>query len=905
MSFDMDQLEYIIYGARTPDEPESILATTPGITADVAQLVNSLVTLDPLPADTQAKTQAVGMFNGSDGQFILGIGIYQDADPQQPLFYYVLLPPDVLQLVAGNITALLEIIGEGITIPAEDTPLEPLRMPPTPTWTSDKRMVLFSKLINDYNDGDVDRVFKLLAALLDERSLLIRGFSADVQDRLHFVQGLMMLLPSPARTEVTFATNVTTVANAQGMIVFSDDDAETERLTDESLNNLELPPYVGRLAALWDGNLQTFVGQLRTMELIAVHLMNDKSLMEGLGAVAERLRLDAIVTLGEDIPADVLKSVFTNALPQVGPLLEQYTLQLLRLAVEERDPEAVSILNAAMQRDENVNDLVNSEMERLLGDEPDAVYFFIRTILTDGFDERWLSLLHASATVSMSIVLQQQGDAETVMTWLKLIANEPATYQLNVTLRDGIRAAKELAHTDGELGRRLLSFTARRVPDLLMLLLQDEVLLTHMEAPVGLALRDYEAQAVEDTVDTGHELALIVLSRALVDAPEDAPAAAVFTPENIDFVWQLYASDQSFDDLPDAMQPSVILEGVIDGGQAWLAVDAMETLLKQALVAGDSAMMLRICTHLIPPANLFELVVDSMQASAISSESIVMMTRTLIDNDVMTPQQVVDVYLRVAGARGWDSEATLALVEQIGRMFQQNATLNAPFDALQHMIDLASSAQIEPTARAIMRRMLGHIEALEDEAQQIAQMRKLYQNLAWTTTTRNQMVGWWRNFARTQPLTRLQQLAKRLEAVKALDWAHNIAQTAIAVRKMMGKRTLEDFADGVSVAYSILQSLADSFDAGRRNLDQATFRAELNARDAELTPDERSVLAKNLRELADLITDMADRRSKATLIRREEEIERQLLAGSQEPQSAIDTMRWLSGYLSGMQDGRD
>jgi TPR repeat protein len=121
---------------------------------------------------------------------------------------------------------------------------------------------------------------------------------------------------------------------------------------------------------------------------------------------------------------------------------------------------------------------------------------------------------------------------------------------------------------------------------------------------------------------------------------------------------------------------------------------------------------------------------------------------------------------------------------------------------------------------------------------------------------------------------------------------------------MFGKRSLEDFADAVNTAHSILQAIVDSFNADPRgfDFDGATFRAELDARRDELTPDERRVLAKNLKELAALVGQMADHRSRASLTRREGDIERGLFSGEQDPASAIDALKWLSGYWDSQRD---
>jgi hypothetical protein len=47
---------------------------------------------------------------------------------------------------------------------------------------------------------------------------------------------------------------------------------------------------------------------------------------------------------------------------------------------------------------------------------------------------------------------------------------------------------------------------------------------------------------------------------------------------------------------------------------------------------------------------------------------------------------------------------------------------------------------------------------------------------------------------------------------------------------------------------------------------------------------------------------MADNRSKASLIRRGDDVDRQLMSGEQQPHSAVDALKWLAGYLGGTQD---
>ncbi|HRF93646.1 MAG TPA: hypothetical protein PLZ51_00560, partial [Aggregatilineales bacterium] len=157
-----------------------------------------------------------------------------------------------------------------------------------------------------------------------------------------------------------------------------------------------------------------------------------------------------------------------------------------------------------------------------------------------------------------------------------------------------------------------------------------------------------------------------------------------------------------------------------------------------------------------------------------------------------------------------------------------------------------------------------------------------------------------------RPLTRLQVIDKSFDGKRTLEPLRAVVQTTISLRKFLGKRTLTEIATSLNTAFTLLQILSDSFDPLNNkpiHFDTTTFQMEMSQRAEELTPRERSVFAKDLRELADLVTQMADYRSKSTLIRREDDIERQLMNGEQDPQSAVDAMRWLSGFLGRLQGG--
>ena len=64
---------------------------------------------------------------------------------------------------------------------------------------------------------------------------------------------------------------------------------------------------------------------------------------------------------------------------------------------------------------------------------------------------------------------------------------------------------------------------------------------------------------------------------------------------------------------------------------------------------------------------------------------------------------------------------------------------------------------------------------------------------------------------------------------------------------MLGKRAWPDFARDINTAFAVLEDLAESFEPSPRrsfSLDQDTIRAELDARESDLTDQERRILTK-------------------------------------------------------------
>ena len=912
-------LDYIVYIQPTQaDIPDTldIQAMSGKLTVEDANLWRSLVSLTPLNGDTPSTQEMVGLFKGLSDDFILArTRTVPDAEIKS-VHQYISVPRMVLQAMTGNLRLLLELTERPLNNLDAQTngkgKLPSIEIPQSPTWTSKRRHQLLEWLLKSYA---MPALLYMLDCALSPQRLTIQHAPPVLSQRLDLVEGLMILLPASTRPDLTFTTNTPTPKISKARIAFAETSEASNRHTVD-VTTLDddgytfTSPYVQMLANAWHDDINTFMVDLRAIDLIPGQMLANLPLLEGLNTVAARHQLNQDIIAEVDVPIEIIIDALAGDYPPLGEIQTQYIQRVLTHALDEREPDAVGLIATYMAQNQTVETFVHNELRKLIDGSPDDVYFFARLRLNEGMDENLLPILHEAAEQALEVALSD-GESKTLMTWLNLIAREPADYQLMDVLKQGIATAQERAHDNPQMGANLILFAAKRMPDHIDHLLADEQLFNTMGDPVGPALRDYDPEAVDATLELGREIALILLSRAAQVAENTPAAAAVFDPEAVDYLWAYYIKGK-FGNLPVTYQPDYVLNMVIEAADDWLPEAAIDVLLKRIVAEGGLDLLLQLAGQIAETHDLITLLVTNFQVNATATEDTVTIVRQLQEQNIITQQQAVDLYLQLAANRDW-SDSTRTLVERVARMIQQDQTLDVSLDALWQMLRISSGEnKMDAVANVVTRRTLKYIEAVQDEGELLEMLTRLHQRLTWSKSLRVYLLSWWRDFIQGQPLARIQQLSRILEGKKGFGEERAVLETTIAVRRMLGQRDLAAFAEDLATTYNLLQAISESFDPNSRSIthfDQLTVRSEIEAQGDEISGDERQVLAKNLKELAQLIVNMSDHRSKPAIMRREEDIERQLITGDQRPQSGIDTMRWLSGYLNGSQpdkpDGDD
>jgi hypothetical protein len=605
--------------------------------------------------------------------------------------------------------------------------------------------------------------------------------------------------------------------------------------------------------------------------------------------------MTAISTTTTDIEA-LYTALTTNT--QLSPQARRdYAQEMLDYALQARDPAASNQVARLMDSDPQLDQALALRLNHILQDQPDAVYAFIRAHLVERCDSCWVPRLHAAASTALRIAITD-GDPPTIINWLTLIAREPLTYELGDILREGIHNAQPRAAESPDLAKVLIAVAAKREPAVLESLLADEALLAALPDNFGDVIRDFAGDPLALLQQKGLEVFMVGMARAA-----RACAGSMFTTSAVAAIWELYASGQIVGPpLPASYQAESIIQTWVEQGVRCLHSDALETLATMMLTNHRDDLFLQVIHQERGAEVLLPRLIPMLERSHRTMDDALSLIAKITHAGDMNPQQAVDSYVAMLADAAW-GQPTLPLIQQLARTLQKYPAVHISPELIWRMAETGQELDDDLLGKIALKRVLAGLETLEDETEIIDALLKVVDTLE-EESSREYLDAWWRAFIHKQSISRLARLEKVLDGKRPLETERGIVQTVIAVRRMLDGRNVHDFAQAVATAYEVLDAIAEAFDGnGKRALhfDKDTAHAELDVLPDKLSAQDAQILANNLKELAQRIATMGDNRTRANLMRRGDDLDREFMSGEEDPHSAVDTMKWLAGYWGGTQ----
>ncbi|MBL8148012.1 MAG: hypothetical protein JNL34_16670, partial [Anaerolineae bacterium] len=707
------------------------------------------------------------------------------------------------------------------------------------------------------------------------------------------------------RLLLTFTARRAPEVPSNARIAFAGRDVSTGRWTANWNDPGPLPkgaqsaPYVQYLQSISNGDISALLGEVDALEGIAARFADGRPLGALLTTIAERRLLDNRVMRGEPVEPEILRQALRQ-MPPEGELGPAYYGQLLEHALLARDTDAALLVTRAMDADPVLDAALLPQLERGLENEPDGVYAFVRARVASGDapDTRWLERLAQAAGAALRVAVEE-GDVEIVRSWLRLLAREPLNYGLTPLLADGLETALPLGRTHPDLARTMLVVSAKREPESFDRLLDDAAFREGLPQALRELLCDGRSESLAAASGYGVELLLAALARAAAAKQPD-----LFSTETIEMIWSLAFGSQTVQ-VAEPFSAQQIVEA-LTAGPSWLPPGPAAALLAAALRARQDDRVQALIKAMTAAPDWTEqagtILTDALQAAHRSPSECVALVGGLASGGQISEGTALAITLDLLNDEGWTA-ANLPLAVQAARGAQHG--LPMPAEALDQLLELARSSRDEAIARDSARRATANLEADANDTAFVATFARLTGLTRWNAPVSAAVLSWWRTFARSMSTARLARLSKAFDAEPELGEAQDVAVSLLALRRMLGKQTLADFAASVAGALALLQSLDEAYEGvmkRERGFDAEVIRIDLGERLPELAPADVRLLANQLAALAQLIGELGDSRTKPALLRREDAD--QLLAhGETEPHSAVDALKWMSGFLGGAHRG--
>ncbi len=885
-------LAYAILGTavEAADSERTLLSFSGALPSLEPAFYTDFVNLLPMPSAEDSRQPSLAMLAFDKTRMLL-VHSQPDSDDAGSVEHYVFVPhgsaPDASQLQDWLTRLPQAPIDLDMTVMAMSAPEFAA---PTAASRSQRLAWLFAELPG----GEFEAALTLLSALIFERRWSVAGYPLDFKARLELVAGFQALLPSEIAARISFATHAPVSCQQAPQLTFATgddvDDFHVEWGAPLAIETVAAHPYLDLLRSLWQGDVPALARELQQLDRLVDEA--DSSLARALAAVTRRYRLDKQVADGAEVQTEAILAAVDGGLPPIGELRRNYFARLLHNALHKRDRAAGRRVAEEMQNDPQLEERLLRDLDAMLEDQPDAVYVFTRNRLIHlGIDAGWIAKLQTAARSSLDVAIQA-GDGGTLARWLELLSREPQSYQLSDILRDSIMAARSRAYDDGDLGMQLILIAARRFPDIAEESCRDERLLAALPEHRRLALQSPSAAHLAALADKDAGTLLLALRRAL--GTGDRPLVALAVARRL---WTLHEADERIS-LPGDYQPGALIQLLLTQASHQLADDALDYLFARLVAGDDLELTAKAAEHLAERQQLFPRLTQTLERATPPLDKLIAIMNAVAGLKDAPPQALIDAFFSLLDHYHWDAGAQ-RMMEALARLLAEHPEAQVPDRHLWKLYESCHALQLEGGCRVAVSHLLREYGEEEDPAALVTGVARLCRQVGWSKTLQELVNGWWRDYAQSLALVQLQRLERELDGQRNLEPQKQILKTALAMRRWLHSRDAVEFAEAINTAFTIIEQFTDAFDGAPSEVDSRTIRSEVDALSQALTSEQRHIMATNLRNLAQRITNMAEKRSKPSLIRSDDSIDRQLMHGEAHPHGAIDMMKWVAGYLDG------
>lgn len=443
-----------------------VLARSAAITpAQISECLTLARLEAPAKAVSAEMPSAFALFRGQSIDYILSFAQINAAG--LPQLQYILLDAAVMAWVGGNFSPFMGLAHA--EMPLFDSPrdnLAPFTLAnPQPADADTQSDWMLDLLL--YCQDNARAVEGILTALIQGQNIAILNAPPSLETRLRFIQGLVSLLPIPARVVLTFATHVVKAENSAAQIKFMTNATPPEGHVIYDWESAELTPknydrhdYARFMISQLQLDPSQVIEQAENLARTASwRAIRKENLSSALHWVSRRAKIDSTIRARQPADRDTVASVLRQDPTLTDELRVLYSTHLLSFSLALREWKSADMLPAIAAGHRDVAEAIFNELrERSQDESPLQVYDLIEHWLLNVPEAKtlpWQQTLFNAALAHLQNLAQQRNHDE-IATFIYRLCNTDKILQLDKVAARILLLIRPLMHQSPQVAQAAL-----------------------------------------------------------------------------------------------------------------------------------------------------------------------------------------------------------------------------------------------------------------------------------------------------------------------------------------------------------------------------------------------------------------------------------------------------------------
>ncbi|PJF42353.1 MAG: hypothetical protein CUN55_10145 [Phototrophicales bacterium] len=873
------ELQRFFFGKFKPDQAKpAILARTEGITSEQIAECLQIGRLDLPPASQigEQMPSSVGVFRGTAAIHILTVAAINRVGLPQVL--YLIIEPAAMSWLGGNLQPFKGIFFAEMPIFESMRNLAPLKLDdPKPLEEELESETLQNLLL--YCQDNMKVVEGLLTALINGQDIDVLNAPPNLEQRLYFVEGLMAMLPLPARPTITFATSVNKPDNTTAQIRFlAPNVAASSPVTFDWQTNILTSPNFER------HDYARFVtSQLRLdPSLVVQHTRNlsrtaswrairRDTLSNALLWISRRARVDSAVQAGQ--PAD--HSMVTRILREDPTLTDElrvvYSKHLLTMAFITKEWATTDVLPEIAHAHADVAKAVLTQLrEKAQSSRAIDVYDLIEywfNNVSAASALPWHTVAHLAAIQHLKNCIENRDLAE-LLKFIYRLTSANTFLKVSDIAEQVVDILRPGAHRGEAIAMALFTFGAEHLAGgPFQALLHDKEMVEKLPERLRKAIEHLqpEPSPIKPLPD--------LLAKAVHQVPSQHQVVAlVRLIETAMFLQRFWLigerelrilvtlSDQHLRERFAHVLRHVADEFSQPERLAALPPPAFEVLPRLYFMVGEVDAGMHILEYLqndlltVERLSLVSDLVGNIFLKMNLEPEHMLTVLAGFDGTQMRPEPRLRAYYATLVRLNWDKRLDILLI-QIARALQGDPRLvrvlgtENTIRVLQTLAERENAIEALRLAEALVR------YALSIGSAGAPLLAEAWKHLQWNPEVKLSSLELLRRYIRAIDPDRSQTLPAYFADNISADFGEPLKATRL-MRIIMGDKNLFQFSEMLVVTQAFLFDLAVTYHEGKVYPPIFRLRHDLDSMPGTLTEEERQILIRNLSEIARLILEI-------------------------------------------------